>query len=109
MPCDTRIAPRIVKAAVDQLEEFLSAGLVAVKVDLATGTPYLVGWEAAQESLKGDIGDVCAIRKLQSNGSWAFQKALAEAEAMSGRRGAVANATQGGWHTHDSGGTWGKD
>jgi len=109
MPCDTRIPQgktakqrqADVKAALARLEAALAAGSVTVKVGPQGSITFAGAWE------RSDVTDACAYRKLLASGSPALRKAIARAEAVSGR--AVNDrAVAAGYHSHDGGGTWSK-
>ena len=109
MPCDTRLKQgetvqtrkETVKKAVGRLEAALTQGRVKIKLG-PTGAVALDGWKAEE---RDDVTDVCAIRTLQSQNSWALRQAIAKAEASQGRK---ANMQQvaAGTHSHDGGNTW---
>ena len=90
-----------VKAALARLETALAAGSVTVKVGPQGSITFAGAWE------RSDVTDACAYRKLLASGSPALRKAIARAEAVSGR--AVNDrAVAAGYHSHDGGGTWSK-
>lgn len=111
MPCDTRILQNQtpaqrrteIEAALKELEAALLSGRTKVKVG-PQGAVAFDGWDG--DNRRG-VTDVCAYRTLSSKGSFALKKAVAKAEALAGRK-VDARAVAAGWHTHDSGLTWGK-
>ena len=111
MPCYSRrrtpqqtqaMRDREVKASVNRLKQRLATGNVRVIVG-PQGAVALVGWKD-----RDDVTDVCAIRKLMSEGSPELRKALARAEAVSGNK-VNKQTIASGVHSHDGGKTWGKD
>ena len=92
-----------VKAAAKRLEKLLAAGKAKAKIG-PQGAVAFEGWAQAD---RDDVSDVCAFRELTTSKSWALEKALAEAEAASGRK-VDPKMVAVGWHSHDSGRTWGK-
>ena len=111
MPCDTvRTAPtqtleqrgRQIDEALKRLERYLQTGSVRIVVG-ANGAIAFNGWQD-----RDAISDVCAYRTLAVQRSWALRQAVARAEAQSGRR-VNEKAIAAGYHSHDSGRTWGRD
>jgi hypothetical protein len=92
-----------VKRALKKLEASLAAGQTRVSI-AANGAVVFSGW--AGEARSG-LNDACAYRTLAAEGSWALRQAVARAEAQSGKK-VNPRAVAAGWHTHDSGRTWGK-
>ena len=88
-----------VQAALKSLEDQLDSRMVQVKIG-PQGAIMFDGWENRQ-----GVTDVCAVRRLESEGSWEWRQALARAEATSGRKLNI-NAVNSGMHSHD-GHTWG--
>ena len=89
-----------VQRSLKRLEQALSSGAVAVGI-APNGAIVFRSWKD-----RDDITDVCAFRALTAEGSWALRQALARAEAQAGRK-ANPQAVAAGWHSHDSGKTWG--
>ena len=110
MPCDTRrldsLTPeqrfKQIRDSVSKLGTLLQSGKVSVKVDRATGAVAFINWSKED---RADISDVCAVRRLLAKNDVAFKAALAKAEAVAGRKLAVA-AVGAGIHSHDGGKTW---
>ncbi len=104
MPCMTQpnLTPTAKQAqaeAVKRLETALGAGAVKVVIG-NNGALAFNGWTE-----RGGVSDLCAYRALSN--SPALRKAIARAEAMSGRtlnRQAIA----AGHHSHDGGHSWGQ-
>jgi hypothetical protein len=109
MPCDSVRRPNetpqqrkeVVKKSLGRLEKALTEGRVKLKVG-PNGAVAIDGWKADE---RDDVTDVCAIRTLQSQNSWAFRQALAKAETVAGRKMNQA-AVSAGTHSHDGGSTW---
>ena len=110
MPCDTRRisveetaeqARARLRAAVAKLEGALTSGTASIVVG-PTGAVAFKGWRGEGDGLT----DVCAFRRLQASNSPALRRALARAEALSGRK-VDPRAIAAGVHSHDGGGTWG--
>jgi len=110
MPCDTVLkkgqtqAQRAaeVKKAVDRLKAAVETGQAKIKI----GPQGAVTFEA--QGLERDgITDACAFRRLVTENSWEFRKALATAETAAGRQ-VDQRMVAAGWHSHDGGATWGK-
>jgi hypothetical protein len=110
MACDTRVRigqqieerRRQVAAAVKKLEAALQSGKVSVVIDKATGAVAFYGWEAKERE---DVADLCAYRKLSTEGSWALKQAVQKAEALAGRK-VDQRQLNAGTHSHDGGATW---
>jgi len=90
---------RETKAALSRLERYLQTGSVKVKI-APNGAVAFAGWND-----RDDVTDVCAIRMLRAENSWALRQAVARAEATSGRK-MNPRAVAAGVHSHDGGGTW---
>jgi hypothetical protein len=109
MPCDTKLAAgqtlaaRIsqVDAALKRLERYLATGTVRIGIG-ANGAVAFQGWAD-----RDNVSDVCAMRTLTAQSSWALRQAVARAEATSGRK-VNARAVAAGVHSHDGGSTWHK-
>lgn len=98
-------APPVRKAqresALARLERALALGTVSVTIGQTGGLAFK-NWTAGRD----DLTDICAYRALTAKNSPALRKALARAEAMSGRK-LDARAIAAGVHSHDGGRTWG--
>jgi len=108
MPCDTidltEFNKRQQREALDKLRRQLADGSATVIIS-ANGAIAFKGWS---DQGKGFLYDVCAYRKLLASNSPELRRAVARAEAVSGRK--VNQATiAAGVHSHDGGTTWGKD
>lgn len=101
MPCDTVVPQQDFIDAVRELEEKLGTD-VDVTVDPGTGAVALTGWE--EDSRRG-VTDVCAIKRMMVDNSYAWQQALAHAETIAGRQ-MDTNMLAAGVHSHDGGSTW---
>lgn len=107
MPCDTRLREgqtqqqraEQTKQALKRLEAALTLNQVRVRIG-PNGAVAFDGWRD-----RDDVSDVCAIRALQAQNSWALKQAIARAEAQQGRKVNPA-AIASGVHSHDSGKTW---
>ncbi len=110
MPCDTiRLKPEQtleermeeVRQSIRKLQTALATG--QVKVDIGpNGGVRFVGWDKERQG----VTDVCAYRTLSAQGSSELRRAVARAEALSGRR-VSPQAIAAGVHSHD-GVTWTK-
>lgn len=111
MPCFTVVRPGITveqrKSQVKLALERLEAALTARKTKLVIGPTGAIAVKDWDSKDRDDVTDVCAVRALLSQNSWAFRQALAAAEMQAGRK---ANMQQvaAGVHSHDSGQTWHK-
>lgn len=92
-----------IKDALKRLEEYLARGTVKVVV----GPQGAVAFQGWREQDRAGLGDVCAIRALTAESSFALRKAMATAEAASGRKVNLAQVGAG-VHSHDGGRTWGR-
>ena len=91
-----------IKRALAKLEAELNLGRVGVKI-APNGAVAFTGWKPDD---RGDVSDVCAVRTLTAEGSWAFRQALAKAEMQQGRK-MNPHVVASGVHSHDGGKTWG--
>ena len=105
MPCTTN--PNLTQtqkadqqSALARLGAGLAAGTVQVVIGTAGGIAFK-GWTDNR-----GVSDLCAYRALTAANSAPLRKALARAEAMSGRK-VNAQALAAGMHSHDGGNTWG--
>lgn len=111
MPCDTKLKPNqtlesrndAIRKSLARLEAALNAGNVKVKIS-PNGAVAFDGWKPTD---RDDVTDVCAIRTLQAQGSWALRQAIAKAEMQQGRK-VNPHAVAAGHHSHDGGSTWHK-
>jgi hypothetical protein len=109
MPCDTQpnmTAARKegMKDALKRLEQNLEiGGGVSLVIGLQGGIAFR-GW---LDQDRAGFSDLCAYRRLLASNSPALRKALARAEAVSGRKVDQRMLTAG-LHSHDGGQTWGK-
>lgn len=109
MPCDSvrrnneteEERKEVVKKSLTRLEAALTQGRVKLKVG-PNGAVAIDGWKPED---RDDVTDICAIRALQSQNSWAFRQALAKAEALAGRKMSQSQVGAG-THSHDGGKTW---
>jgi hypothetical protein len=109
MPCDTilkreqTLAERIqeVKKSLSRLERYLQVGQVRVQIG-PQGAVVFVGWKD-----NDGVTDVCAYRTLSAQNSFALRRAVARAEALSGKK-VNLQAVAAGYHSHDGGGSWSK-
>lgn len=110
MPCDTSLREgqtlalrnEEIKRALAKLETELNLGRVGVKIS-ANGAVAFTG--RTSEDYR-DVSDVCAIRTLTSQGSFALRQAIQRAEAQQGRK-MNPHAVAAGHHSHDGGKTFG--
>lgn len=95
-------APLLAKreTAIQKLQKALALGTVTVVIG-STGGVTFKGWSTED---RNDIFDLCAYRKLSNTPE--MRKAIARAEAMSGRK-VSPQAINAGVHSHDGGKTWG--
>ena len=105
MPCTTN--PNLTttqkadqQSALARLGAALAAGTVQVVIGTAGGIAFK-GWTDNR-----GVSDLCAYRALTAANSAPLRKALARAEAMSGRK-VNQQARSAGMHSHDGGKTWG--
>lgn len=111
MPCDSNLRDNQtlaqrneeIKKALAKLEAELNLGRVGVKI-APNGAVAFTGWKPSD---RDDVTDVCAIRTLTAQGSFALRQAIARAEAQQGRKVNPA-AVASGWHSHTEGKTWDK-
>lgn len=87
------------QSALARLGAGLAAGTVQVVIGQAGGIAFK-GWADNR-----GVSDLCAYRALTAANSAPLRKALARAEAMSGRK-VDARALAAGLHSHDFGKTW---
>lgn len=107
MPCDTQVLPgqtleqrnREIDEALRRLESQLQAGQVVVKIG-ANGAIAFDSW-----ANRDRVTDVCAYRALTLKNSFALRRAIATAEARSGRK-VNPRAVAAGVHSHDGGKSW---
>lgn len=102
MPCDTQREPVQVMAmssALDRLQKALGAGVDVVIG--ANGALAFRGWND-----RAGLSDLCAYRKLAARNAPELRRAIARAEAVSGRK-LDQRAVAAGMHSHDGGRTWG--
>ena len=107
MACETMLKPQQtllqrmeeVKRTLAKLEQRLTGGQVKVVIG-ANGAVSFAGWQD-----RDGVSDVCAYRALASGNSFALRRAIAAAEAMSGRR-VNPQAIAAGIHSHDGGKSW---
>jgi len=87
--------------ALTRLETMLAAGTATVVIG-ATGAIAFKGWQSS------DVGmvDACVYRRLLASNSPGLRRAIARAEAVSGRK-VNPQAIASGTHSHDGGKTWG--
>jgi hypothetical protein len=95
------VAAKAIEDALARLEAALESGTVELVIG-EQGAVAIDGW--SQEDRNG-LSDVCALRVLMADDSWALRQAMATAEAMSGRQVNIA-AVSAGTHSHDGGSTW---
>jgi hypothetical protein len=105
MACDridlTEIMRQKQRDALDRLRKQLAAGTATVVIS-ANGALAFRGWTGDRSMLF----DACAYRKLVAANSPELRRAIARAEALSGRKLNPA-AINAGVHSHDGGMTWG--
>ncbi len=104
MPCMTQENLTVTQKADQQsalarLGAALAAGTVTVVIG-ATGGIAFRGWKDNR-----GVSDLCAYRALTAANSAPLRRALARAEAMSGRK-LDARAVSAGVHSHDGGRTF---
>lgn len=104
MPCDsnpnlTPVQKQDQKTALARLAASLGAGTVQVVIGTAGGIAFK-GWTE-----RAGVSDLCAYRRLTAANSPELRKALARAEAMSGRK-VDARQVAAGTHSHDDGAHW---
>lgn len=107
MPCtfDAEESPIQAAAqgkAVKRLEELLTAAGVQVVIG-ERGSLAFKGWQAED---RAGLSDLCAYRRLLAMNSPALRRAVARAEAISGRK-LDQRTIAAGLHSHDEGKTWG--
>ena len=105
MPCMTQ--PNLTTAqkadqqsALARLGAALASGAVTVVIGQSGGIAFK-GWTDNR-----GVSDLCAYRALTAANSAPLRRALARAEAMTGRK-VNAQALAAGMHSHDGGKTWG--
>lgn len=88
--------------ALTRLETMLAAGTATVAIS-PTGAIAFKGWNSS------DVGmvDACVYRRLLVSNSPGLRRAIARAEAVSGRK-VNPRAIAAGEHSHDGGSTWGR-
>lgn len=104
MACDTNRQPEAQAAqltALQRLERALATGGASVVIG-SQGAIAFRGWKEAD---RGGLSDLCAYRKLAASNSAELRRAVARAEAMSGRK-LDPRAVASGTHSHDGGGSW---
>jgi hypothetical protein len=95
---------RQITDALRRLERALTQGDVKVTIG-PQGAAAFTGWK---DQDRAGLGDACALRALTAEGSFALRKAMATAEARSGKKW-VQSTMAAGVHSHDGGQTWGRD
>jgi hypothetical protein len=85
--------------ALRTLEAQLMTGKAVVVVG-PDGAVAIDGWDG-----RAGVTDACAYNRLMVSNSFAFQQAIAAAEAVAGRQ-VDANVVASGTHSHDGGKTW---
>jgi hypothetical protein len=93
---------REIKEALAKLKRALTGKSVTVQIG-PNGAVYLMGW--SKEDRAG-VSDACAVRKLQAENSPELRRAIAAAEATSGRK-VNMQTVNSGVHSHD-GKNWDK-
>jgi hypothetical protein len=88
------------QSALARLGAALAAGSVTVVIGQAGGIAFK-GWKDNR-----GVTDLCAYRALTAANSAPLRRALARAEAVSGRK-INPQALAAGTHSHDGGRTWG--
>lgn len=88
-----------IEKALKRLEASLSSGKVQVRIG-GNGAVAFAGWTD-----RDDVTDVCALRALTLQNSWALRQAIARAESAQGRK-VNPNAVASGVHSHDGGRSW---
>ncbi len=109
MPCDSVKNPNQslqerneeVRRSLQRLEQALQAGRVKIKIG-PTGGVAFEGW--SKEDRDG-VTDVCAMRTLSAQNSWALRQAVQRAEQLQGRK-VNPQAVAAGHHAHN--GVWHK-
>lgn len=112
MPCDTVLLPsetladrsRKIAEVTSSIVVAIAAGRVQLKVS-ASGMVTLVlppGFDRA------GMTDACIVRRMSTENSFEWRKALVAAETKAGRKANLAISGQGTLHTHDGGLTWGR-
>jgi hypothetical protein len=91
-----------IRAALAKLEVALESQEVTVTLS-SEGAACLVGWTDAD---RDGVTDACAALSLSMQASWAWTLAVQAAEARTGYR-YNAQSVAAGYHSHDSGRTWG--
>jgi hypothetical protein len=109
MPCYTRVRKGVTaeqrKQQVKDALKKLEASLLSKRAKLVVGSNGAVAITGWEKNERDDVTDVCAVRTLMAQNSWAFRQALASAEALAGRK-MNQQAVTAGVHSHDSGKTW---
>ena len=104
MPCinveQTPINVQRQQEALDRLRKALGSGKATVVIN-PQGAIAFKGWDG-----EGVLFDVCAYRKLRASNSPELRRAIARAEALSGRKVNELEIASG-VHSHDGGQTWG--
>lgn len=95
----------------EQVKEEKQKALRRLEAGLATGNAIAVISAQGAIAFRGwhdnaGVSDVCAYRALLASNSPGLRRAIARAEAMSGRK-VNARAIAAGVHSHDGGATWG--
>jgi len=88
------------KDAIARLGSALASGQASVVIGPA-GSIAFKGWTDSR-----GVSDLCAYRALAASGSPSLRRAIARAEATSGRK-LNPQALTAGVHSHDAGATWG--
>jgi hypothetical protein len=109
MPCDTILSSgqtlvqrvKAIDLALKRLEQYLTAGRITIGI-APNGAITFKGWSIND---RDDVSDVCALRTLRAQNSWALRQAIARAEAQTGRK-VNMRAVEAGVHSHDGGKTW---
>jgi hypothetical protein len=106
MPCVTQpnlteTQREVMRKAIGRLEAGLATGNASAVIG-ANGAIAFKGWHDA-----AGVSDLCAYRQLLASNSPALRRAIARAEAMSGRK-LDQRAVSAGIHSHDFGATWHK-
>lgn len=94
MPCYTRVKPQTAAEALKRLEAKLASGDVQVVIG-PQGALAFKGWTD-----NDGVSDLCAYRKLMSDNSPEFRRALMKAQIMAGRDIDLTQISEG-QHSHD--------
>lgn len=110
MPCYTRLKPRqTISQRADEIRramEKINRGIAEGRIKAKVGPQGAVAFLGISEQERDGITDACVYRRVMATGSAMAKQAIARAEMLAGRS-VDRKALAAGWHSHDSGKTWG--